>query len=412
MNIKTTEKGQALILIAFAAIGLFAFSALAIDGSRAFSDKRHAQNAADSAALAAALAYARGNDVNTAAQSRVTANGYDGGTMSDVTITTTDLATNSGICSNNAAGKEITVTIVSYVNTTFARVIGRNQVTNAVTATARGCAYTLGALFDGNAIVGLNPSLTNCGIDTGNSNSKTWTVTGGGVFSNGCLEHPNGTLTVPNDKCVNSVGNADVSGGGTHTCVQEGQTSSAYSYPADIAAVMPPDPCTGTITSGRYAAGGKVPTSGQTTFDNDIFCISDFSTLNDHIVLSNSTLYVTDTSFDVKFNGGGDTGFFGTGSTSGTYQGYYMIIKLLSLTAASNCDQNIEFRGNGNLDIVGTILAPSTCMDYRGNSSGVTTRSQMIFFNFTSNGTADLDINYQAGDNPTSPEDANLTLLK
>ena len=54
---KKTERGQALILIAFAAIGLFAFSALAIDGSRAFSNKRHAQNTADTAALAAALAH-------------------------------------------------------------------------------------------------------------------------------------------------------------------------------------------------------------------------------------------------------------------------------------------------------------------------------------------------------------------
>jgi len=56
MFIKASEKGQALILIALAAIGLFAFTALAIDGSRVYSDKRHAQNAADTAALAGALA--------------------------------------------------------------------------------------------------------------------------------------------------------------------------------------------------------------------------------------------------------------------------------------------------------------------------------------------------------------------
>ena len=56
MKPKSQERGQALILIAFAAIGLFAFTALAIDGSRVFSDRRHAQNAADTAALAAALA--------------------------------------------------------------------------------------------------------------------------------------------------------------------------------------------------------------------------------------------------------------------------------------------------------------------------------------------------------------------
>ena len=56
MKPRLQERGQALILIALAAVGLFGFSALAIDGSRVFSDRRHAQNAADTAALAAALA--------------------------------------------------------------------------------------------------------------------------------------------------------------------------------------------------------------------------------------------------------------------------------------------------------------------------------------------------------------------
>src|SRR5829696_3991576 len=59
MKPKSQEKGQVLILIALAAIGLVGFTALAIDGSRVFSDRRHAQNAADTAALAAALAKIR-----------------------------------------------------------------------------------------------------------------------------------------------------------------------------------------------------------------------------------------------------------------------------------------------------------------------------------------------------------------
>src|SRR6266508_4711635 len=49
------ERGQALVLVALAAIGLFAVTGLAIDGGAKFSDRRHAQNAADAAALAGAL---------------------------------------------------------------------------------------------------------------------------------------------------------------------------------------------------------------------------------------------------------------------------------------------------------------------------------------------------------------------
>src|SRR5262245_23605082 len=128
MKLQSNERGQALILIAFAAVGLFAFAALAIDGSMLFSDRRHAQNAADSAALAGALAHARGNNITDAATNRATTNGYtDDGVLKDVTVTIVDAP--SGVCPANTVGKDITVTIVSTLNTTFARVIGRNQLT-------------------------------------------------------------------------------------------------------------------------------------------------------------------------------------------------------------------------------------------------------------------------------------------
>ena len=50
------EKGQALILIVLAIFGLVGLTGLTIDGGNAYSDRRHAQNAADAAVLAAALA--------------------------------------------------------------------------------------------------------------------------------------------------------------------------------------------------------------------------------------------------------------------------------------------------------------------------------------------------------------------
>src|SRR5512147_3254392 len=100
MTSKRNEKGQALILIALAAVGLFAFAALAIDGSRVYSDKRHAQNAADTAALAGALAYTRASDadkavevtiyniISNAAQERSTSNSYDNDLISNLVETT------------------------------------------------------------------------------------------------------------------------------------------------------------------------------------------------------------------------------------------------------------------------------------------------------------------------------------
>src|SRR6185436_4073542 len=80
------ERGQALVVIAIAAIALFAFAALAIDGSMVFSDRRHAQNAADTAALDAALAKVRGGNWNAEGLDRALSNGYSNDTDSTVVV--------------------------------------------------------------------------------------------------------------------------------------------------------------------------------------------------------------------------------------------------------------------------------------------------------------------------------------
>ena len=57
---KNSERGQALIVIAIVLVVLAGIIGLAIDGGNVFLDRRKAQNAADAAALAAALARVRG----------------------------------------------------------------------------------------------------------------------------------------------------------------------------------------------------------------------------------------------------------------------------------------------------------------------------------------------------------------
>jgi Flp pilus assembly protein TadG len=145
-----SEKGQAIVMVAFAVIGLVAFAALAIDGGRLFSDKRHAQNAADSAALAVALALTRsptGQDdayyfavAEDAAEKSAAINGYDDNEVTNdvrIKLTETDKATKE--CNGAYHGTDAQVTIVSTIDTTLARVIGRNQLSNTVTAYARFC---------------------------------------------------------------------------------------------------------------------------------------------------------------------------------------------------------------------------------------------------------------------------------
>ena len=72
-----SESGQAVVLMALALVGLVAFAALAIDAGRMYSEKRHAQNAADNAALAAARAMCLDQDFTSAALLLAGENGYE-----------------------------------------------------------------------------------------------------------------------------------------------------------------------------------------------------------------------------------------------------------------------------------------------------------------------------------------------
>lgn len=54
MEKRTSENGQAIVLIVLAIIAIFGFAALAVDGGRIYAERRRAQSAADAAALAAA----------------------------------------------------------------------------------------------------------------------------------------------------------------------------------------------------------------------------------------------------------------------------------------------------------------------------------------------------------------------
>jgi len=234
-TIKFKENGQALILIALGAVLLFGFAALTIDGSMVFSDKRHAQNAADTAVMAAALARTRGADLYVAGKARATSNGYtDSDANHDVSITTT--AAPSGACP--ATGVDIHVDITSRVQTTFARILGWTQLTNHVSATSRACDYNTQAgvpLYNGNAIMSLNTSDCN-GRPTKNvyvGGSGDVQVWGAGFGS-----------ASPYGSCV------DFSGGNTQTEKQDpicptGITTAAPSVPpANLGGIHNPDGCT------------------------------------------------------------------------------------------------------------------------------------------------------------------------
>lgn len=403
MKPKFQEKGQALIVIALAAIVLFGLTSLAIDGSRAYSDRRYAQNAADAAALAGALAYSRDKTnsdsvILTASRARATTDGYDNnGTSNKVNVTLKNVVA-GGDCPGGALGKEITVEIYSTINTSLSQVIGTKQLTNRVSATSRGCGYIVAPLFGGNAIVSLAQTNNPCAFDSGNSGAVHWTVQGGGIFSNGCAAEKNSSsVTLDSGECITTVGTASNS----FPCTQHGSTKGYQS-------IMPPDPCD--HTPGDVG----LPQGTSSTFSNGVYCITDMGALDKKdIVLNNATLYVTDTNFDLRFAGGG--GFSGTASTSGDYANYYMIVAPTSPACPTFTSQNsqvIVFRGNGSGTFSGSILAPTACIDLRGNGESSGIHTQIIANYVTSNGNAEVYINYKQEENHQTPYNPTITLLR
>lgn len=416
------EKGQALILIALAAVGLFAFGALAIDGSRLYSDKRHAQNAADTSAMAAALAHGRGSDATTAAIDRALSNGYDdNGTTNNVTVTINDSPT--GVCPLNVAGKDFTVDIVSTIDTTFARVLGRQTVTTAVTATSRTCGSYEGPPFDGNAIIALAPS--GIGFDAHGNTSVT--VTGGGILSNSNTNPSvwcggSASVIAPS---ITTAGTPNVSG-----CYSGGSAPAPMPQipPSTYSALFPREPaCDGTATYTTTSSGrnyqpepGKdgskldLGASGAIDFAPGLYCIMDstIGPFHGQITGTGVTFFVPSSSFELKLNAVNTT-FTASAPTSGEYAGVLFYMRPVFDSSGNLVNQQaLDIRGNGNTDIVGSIIAPSADITMYANSNNRAINSQIIAYQVDNQGGALVSIAYNPNDNFILRLPITLTMLK
>jgi Flp pilus assembly protein TadG len=426
------EKGQALIMIAIAAVVLMGFAALAIDGARVFEDKRHAQNAADTAALAGALAYSRdySNDagIQTTAQTRATENGYDdNGTTNDVTITVTTISGN--VCPANLVGKEIEVQIDSTIGTTFGRILGRDTMSSTSVAVARACGTYSGPPFTGNAIVSLSQS----GIAIGANGAVNINITGGGLFSNSTGNPSvdcdggggsNGSVTVPS-VTIPSGGSADYGNcspdiaGGTDT------TASQYSL-ASAAAFFPESPaCDGVA---QFSGGTYYPQAGadgsRVAFDknNDmhfapgVYCFTSYpsgGSYGNTLSGDEVTFYSALSNFSLGFQGGG--GITATAPSSGDYKGILIYLEPVVDSNGNllcNNTQELELHGNGAASIRGAVIAPSAEVNITGNPDGGAYQSQVIGCTVSIGGSADVTVQYDPNTNYQTTVPYTLSLLE
>jgi len=458
-----SQKGQALILIVAAIVGLVALTALAIDAGNAFSDRRHAQNAADTAALAAALAKIQAQsqspaltpeEIQTALQnaaiSRATSNGYPDST---VTVNNPPAASCNGTNGPYAGNIEyIQVIIRSTVDTFFAPIVGIDQLHNCVEAIARAKAGSAGSFGGGNSIMTLATSGTgfswtgsgnaivtggissNAGIAS--SGSGDFTV-GGGVASNGNLSITgSGSWNVANGASINGnfskTGSSDfmvTSGsflvGGTYSSVGSGDESPWPPTHLDTPRPAQPDPLDGYLTPPANPGSCiSVAYTGSATHTINPGCYTRISqTGSGNLTLNPGIYYLDGTGFrmtgsgDLLANGvliylkTGSVSLTGSGDryispmTSGAYQG-------LALYLDKTNSNTVSITGSGDSSFSGTVYAPSSNITITGSGGTFVLDSQIVCSRLTVTGSVGMNVTYNADHNYQIPSVSTIELVK
>ncbi len=435
MKYMKNQRGQALVLIALAAIGLFGITGLAIDGGAKFSDRRHAQNAADTAALTAALTKATGLtagktdsvcstasgwtnsafclEIIYAAWDRAEENGYDGLIPNSVDVYSPPI---SGPYKNNASYVQVIIT--SYIKTYFAPVIGINQTQNTVEAVA--LTSEGGPLMNGASIVALNPS-PSCGGGAGSGGgsfdvggSGTINLNGGGIFINSdescgySQTSCNVTLTIAGGAGISSAG-SDIN----QSCgvaAPEDQSATQVVVPDEIYMPDRPDECNQAhplptnnpvgsnswiIYPGYYTdfpQGGLIAANKDIYLSPGVYCVdSDLHWSGATFTLldgtSGVTIYVTSGhGFSLNIN----SPILLNASTSGEYKGYLVIVE-----GNMNSIESCTINGGSYLDVNGTIFAPYCSVTVNGdNSSQSTFNAQIIGWDVKLNGNNVINFTY------------------
>ncbi len=416
-----TERGQAIVIIAVAIFVLTGIAALAVDGGLYYADRRKAQNAADSAVLAASLARLRGEDFVSAALLNAEKNGYrNDGERSEVLVSAPPT---SGPYEGDR--EYVQVTVVSRHKTYFGAVVGIRELLNSAQAVSRAVPPKFGPILKDYAIVSLAPYSGCKNVRAFWAHDEaTLQLYGGGIFINSnnsnCAFLQEGSASlVFSDPTMqfNVVGGASIqkvelikrvlqppaSAEGkpslalrpTTLAILPNTGNSAIPYPppfdlpkagcSKAAAVDPEDPSI--MEAGSWE--GEFPPEGVTQLKKGVYCINgDVRIRGEKIEGENVTLVVENGS--VHFSG--TTEIHLRAPVSGPLKGLLLYlpmdnVSLVTLNAARDSD------------IRGAILAPSSKIRIVGNESRSGFHSQIIGYLIEVAGNSNVIIRYSEEQN-------------
>ncbi len=422
MRQENHNKGQALVMIVLAIVALVGLTGLAIDGGNAYSDRRHAQNAADTGVLAAALAKVN-NDPNwkTIGVQRANSNGYSDTDPTNVSSSQTNNVEIYG-CEEAAAScvlpvsadktQYIQMIITSHVRTFFAPVVGIREMVNKVNAIAQAKPLIIAPMWGGNAVVGLDPN--GCKAVTYQGNAST-TLTGSGIYVNSSCSDaaffnnsnsPNNDLTAP---CLQAVGGITYTPGALDIPADCIETHTPPLTPP----ILPNISCTGdatidhptsSLTPGNWY--GAFPPNHVTTLQPGVYCVhqGNFTIQGGQSLIGKGvTIYVID-GF-VKWNGGAyldleapSTDEFGT--------------KGLLLYLPPTNSSPVTINGNGSSIMIGSILAPASDVTVEGGGGATGLQTQIVGWHVSLGGSSATTINYDAAKQFQPPQPPTIQLTK
>jgi len=425
-----SERGQVLVIITLAAIGIFGIAALAIDGSIKFSDRRHAQNAADTAAIAGSLAVVNDDPLwYVEALERALDNGYDDNHVSNevwVYKCSDPLDSAARITSPVDCGpydgnsNYVQVAITSHVDTFFARILGINQTHNTVQAVTY--SNKRGPFYDGNLIVALNPDPCTgngangniaLGTSGGNGSEAEIILVGGGAFVNsggsGCGMEVMGCPTITiNDGNLSSYGNGNINlDVNSQTCTDK-LTMPSPSYDKDpypFPPEMPDEPniCStsqpsapfnnNTLSPGYYSS--FPPSKGSyKNMGNNIVLQPGIYCLDTDLSLSNGKS-ITGTNVLIYLKSGNEFSLQGgtlnlSGREEGDYEGYVVIVDSNFTGQTPNCIIN----GNADATLTGTVFAPYCDVEIDGGGKTASLTAQIIAYTVKITGSQAVNLTY------------------
>ena len=447
---QSSERGQAAVLLILAMVVLLGFTALAVDGSIVYSDRRFSQSGADASSLAGGGAAATvvdnqplfkstwstnatctsGNVAAAAAVARSEAvtqaeandliigdttpaeQGVVTTICGDEAITSPGVDEHGNACTTpdstiyTAPYMDVKTVVTRTTETSFAHFVFKGPLVNSVTAVTR--IKPRQPFAFGYAIVALNPDLscntTNNGTNFhGLGGANNITVNGGGVFSNGCASM-SGNVN-------NTVNNAGVYFYGTDN------SDTGF----DINSTIPPCQLTDTNTrippssydvnfnetarcTGHWVNGNTM----RGTITAGLYCINGNLDLNNNETLIGDgvTIYIPDGYLAI--NGGATVKLKAPPQTySGPAIGG-VVIYVPPTNPVTNKD--VQINGNATSLFEGTILAPAHTIDFNGNGNITSTSAQIIGWNVKIGGSSNTSVTYD--DNKTADIPASLNFYR